>query len=217
MMARPRFAKLEPDRRRRILEIAAREFAAHGYAGASLNRIIDDAGFSKGSFYYYFDDKADLFATLVRQAFERFVPPRDRFDVDTLGRDDFWPALRGLVERSHALLHQEPWLALIAKLVYSPPGGEATRAVQAEMNAAREWTADLLRRGQKVGAVRTDLPDELLLGVLFAADAAADRWLVEHWDDLEPAAVEDLTARLFAMFRSMMQPPAGPQEPGSAP
>jgi AcrR family transcriptional regulator len=45
------------------LEAAAKEFVAHGFEAASLNRILDDAGISKGAAYYYFDDKTDLYAT----------------------------------------------------------------------------------------------------------------------------------------------------------
>jgi AcrR family transcriptional regulator len=35
--------------------------------GASLNRILEQAGISKGSAYYYFDDKADVFLTVVQR------------------------------------------------------------------------------------------------------------------------------------------------------
>ncbi len=60
-MARPRFGNLDAATRRKILETAAVEFAARGFDGTSLNHLIEDLGISKGSFYYYFDDKVDLF------------------------------------------------------------------------------------------------------------------------------------------------------------
>ena len=56
-MPRPRIARLAEDKRTRILEAAAKEFAAAGYENASLNRILEHAGLSKGAAYYYFDDK----------------------------------------------------------------------------------------------------------------------------------------------------------------
>ena len=62
-MARPRFRNLDRETRHRILETAAVEFASRGFEGTSLNQLIDRLGISKGSFYYYFDDKADLFTT----------------------------------------------------------------------------------------------------------------------------------------------------------
>src|SRR5689334_5750559 len=64
-MARPRFERAAPEKREALLDAAATEFAAHGYETASLNRILLSAGLSKGSFYYYFEDKADLAAAVL--------------------------------------------------------------------------------------------------------------------------------------------------------
>ena len=47
-----------------ILRAALAEFAAHGFADASLNRIIEAAGISKGSLYYYFDTRRTCTPTL---------------------------------------------------------------------------------------------------------------------------------------------------------
>ena len=71
MSPRPRFETLEPARRSAILDAAAEEFAARGFEAASYNRIIERAGTSKGAMYYYFEDKADLFTTVVAEAAEQ--------------------------------------------------------------------------------------------------------------------------------------------------
>ena len=75
-MVRPRFAKLPPAQQQAILRAALDEFAAHGFHDASLNRIIDAAGISKGSMYYYFDGKEDLFAHVTRVEFEHLFAAR---------------------------------------------------------------------------------------------------------------------------------------------
>lgn len=67
-MPRPRFQKLSIEKQQAILEAAAREFSAHGYEGASINKILETAQLSKGAAYYYFDDKADLFWGFWRMA-----------------------------------------------------------------------------------------------------------------------------------------------------
>ena len=71
-MPRPRFETLDPERRHRILASAAESFRRGGLYGASLNDILAVAGISKGVFYYYFDDKLDLYATVVDEAVRRF-------------------------------------------------------------------------------------------------------------------------------------------------
>jgi AcrR family transcriptional regulator len=54
-MVRSRFARLPPEQQQVILRAALEEFAARGFHDASLNRVIEAAGISKGSMYYYFD------------------------------------------------------------------------------------------------------------------------------------------------------------------
>ena len=45
----------------KILEVGKREFLEKGFKDASLNRIVAEAGFTKGAFYGYYPDKAALF------------------------------------------------------------------------------------------------------------------------------------------------------------
>lgn len=54
------------DRRKELLEAAMDEFAAKSYEEASLNNIIKNAGISKGTFYYHFRDKEDLYLNILR-------------------------------------------------------------------------------------------------------------------------------------------------------
>ncbi|MEX1092013.1 MAG: TetR/AcrR family transcriptional regulator [Acidimicrobiia bacterium] len=58
------------ERRRRILEVAADEFSAVGYARATLEGIGARVGLSKAGLYYYVDGKEDLFAQLLERAVE---------------------------------------------------------------------------------------------------------------------------------------------------
>ena len=48
-----------------VLAAARRVFLAKGYAGATLEAIAEEAGFSKGVVYSQFGGKADLFLALL--------------------------------------------------------------------------------------------------------------------------------------------------------
>ena len=48
-----------------LFEAALSEFAAHPYKDASLNEILKSAGMNKGSFYYRFHDKLELYLSLL--------------------------------------------------------------------------------------------------------------------------------------------------------
>ncbi len=62
------FAKLVQEKQDHILSCARRHFIAQGYAGASTNRIVADIGISKGSLFYYFDGKEDLYLSVLSRA-----------------------------------------------------------------------------------------------------------------------------------------------------
>ncbi|MBS0321963.1 MAG: TetR family transcriptional regulator [Proteobacteria bacterium] len=55
--------------RARILEAATAEFAAHGLAGARVDRIAVAARANKRMLYYYFGNKDALFAAVMAQAY----------------------------------------------------------------------------------------------------------------------------------------------------
>ena len=58
------------DSRHRICLAAAHEFAARGFAGASVDRIAAAAGFNKAMIYYHFGSKAALYRAILRDMFE---------------------------------------------------------------------------------------------------------------------------------------------------
>src|SRR5438067_1020216 len=87
-----RFEKLAPQKREHLLDVAAREFALHGFAEASINQILEQAQMSKGTAYYYFEDKADLFCTVVRYAIDYVQLPHPDVDLAPLTAESFWPA-----------------------------------------------------------------------------------------------------------------------------
>lgn len=67
------FFHLPEEKRGRLMEAAWREFARTEYAAASINRIIQDAGIPRGSFYQYFADKEDLFKFLLGSVYDHVV------------------------------------------------------------------------------------------------------------------------------------------------
>jgi len=207
-MPRPRFEKLSEEKRARILTTSAKEFAAHGYDGASLNHILSEAGISKGAAYYYFDDKADLFATVLGHYWQRVA---GRIDVSEVRLDaaGFWDWAAEMYRQGLVLAEQEPWLLPLFKGLFRQrdvPGLPA--GVAAALSEVREWTRALVVRGQEVGAVRSDVPLELLLELLFAVDDVGDRWLMDNWDRVERAERERVSATMFAMVRRMLERPA---------
>lgn len=60
----------EQGTRERLFAAAAREFAARGFAGASVDRIAAAANVNKAMLYYHFKSKAGLYGEILRDMFQ---------------------------------------------------------------------------------------------------------------------------------------------------
>lgn len=213
-MPRPRFEKLDPERQEAILDSAMRELAARGPEQASLNKILADVGLSKGVAYYYFDDKQDLFVTVVTRVIE--LAARTIGGVGPVeSPQDFWREFGGLSERVFGFLREHPTIAALAKRFVSSPSAMEAPKVLAKYNAFRLWFTKFLRRGQEVGAIRTDVPLDLLVSLAFALGDAMDRWTIANWDEVAKTSA-GLSAHLemeIDMFRRAFGPEAARDKP----
>jgi AcrR family transcriptional regulator len=134
-------------RREQILEGAQRAFARHGYEGATVARLEEETGLSRGAIFNYFDNKDALFVALVRRSSDRFV--------------EIWldQGYRALLQ---AISHEDPdWLAVqveAARRVRTDEGfrKQLTR-LEEEVRAARESRYARLR-----GAIRDDVPIDVI-------------------------------------------------------
>ncbi|MTD45849.1 TetR family transcriptional regulator [Conexibacter sp. W3-3-2] len=101
----------QTDRNREaLLETARTVFVERGYAGATLDAIAREAGFSKGVVYSQFASKADLLLTLL----ERRIEDRARDNARSTRRTGPGPdALRALVRANRRRSAQDTaWMRL---------------------------------------------------------------------------------------------------------
>ena len=202
-MSRSRFRKLDPEKQEAILAAAAEEFAERGYEAASINRIIERSGMSKGSVYYYFEDKADLFTTVMDRSMERLVDETGWRAIEVVGADEFWETLRELTRLSVDYVAQDSWWMTLARALHRI-SSEPDVPTHHFMDAARGWWTTIISRGQDLGVVRTDLPRDLLVAISMGADAGGDRWMMERWDDLSEDELKKIVDGRIDLVRDML-------------
>jgi AcrR family transcriptional regulator len=206
-MPRPRFGRLAPAQQSMILDAALGEFAANGFADASLNRIIEAAGISKGSMYYYFDGKEDLYAHVIRAQLERLIQRAGPLPVpDADEPDRFWAQLTEDYLRLMRAMRESPQTLALLRGWLGGAGAPALGSAQHE--AEQEvfpWIVGTLAAGQRIGAIRTDVPVELLLAVVMGMGQAVDVWLITRPPD--ESELEGLIQTLLGMMRRAIEPP----------
>jgi len=212
-MPRQRFFNLPPEARARLLGIATHHFAKHGFERASLNEILAEAGISKGAYYYYFDDKDDLFATTlesaVETAFERFPIP----DLSALAPERFWPVVESFVhDRASAL---DPTSELMQVAVQLSDAQRKSPRFAPMLAKAQDMYRMLIEPGQRLGCIRTDLSVAVLVRLLEANDAVLDSIFLTSGAELTPARVHAHVQLVLDTFRRLLAVSA-PALPGSA-
>lgn len=201
-MPRPKDPYLADARRAAILRIAAGEFAAHGYRGASYNRILRRASISKGSAYHHFKGKADLFGRLLESLWMRWIafvgmPPKPRT------KDGFWEGCEVMYHRSLQFFREEPATAGLIRTLAQGNAAPTLAKLRAEM---RDWGRAFLRHGQSLGAIRDDLPEPLLLEIFLCLSDGIDLWCAEYLQRFKPGDEHDLAAQFVRLFRRLAEP-----------
>ncbi len=207
-----RFARMPAEKRERLLMVAAREFGLHGYEGASLNRILDEAGVGKSSAYYYFEDKADLFGAVVEYSVERLGLAASAEDIQSLTAENFWTAFAQAHDQPLLHVREHPWLFAAARAAERlTPESREREPLASLASHMMSGIATIVLRGQELGLIRADLPTDLLVAWFRAIDGASDDWLVAQLTQPNPqidqVTIEYVARQTIAAIRRALTPP----------
>lgn len=121
--------------RERLIEAMAAVAARHGYGGATVARVIEQAGVSRATFYQHFADRADCFRAAVEEA----ISETDRgfaWLTKSLGREpSAREALRFVLDGVSS--HPAPSRLLLIEGLAAPPAAGDLR---------EQWLTDLAGR-----------------------------------------------------------------------
>jgi hypothetical protein len=57
----------------------------------------------------------------------------------------------------------------------------------------KTWMMNIVKRGQDLGVIRTDMSEHLIFAWLQALDDASDHWLLAHWSKLDREAIAHIS------------------------
>lgn len=152
--------------RQRILLAALKRFAESGYAGTSVQEIVDDAGVTKPTLYYYFKSKAGLFQALIDWAHDE----RFRLMQEAAGRKrEIAGQLTEILTVLFEFLSSHQELMRIAFATAFAAKGEIPPEIRYLDRCRRnlEFIHGLIRQGMAAGALRRNLDSEQLVMGIF--------------------------------------------------
>ncbi|MDY6049606.1 MAG: TetR/AcrR family transcriptional regulator [Corynebacterium sp.] len=143
------------ERRQEILAGARRAFAEYGYEGATVRRIEQMTGKSRGAIFHYFEDKESLFFALAKEDAELMA--------DIVARDGLVAVLRDVLDHPDKANYLSTRLEIARLLRVNPEFHARWDEHQRVLDDA--VTARLLSRSQ-TGEIRDDVPTPVLLAYL---------------------------------------------------
>jgi AcrR family transcriptional regulator len=188
------------ERADQILTVAVTEFAAQGYAGASVARIAARAGISKPLVYQYFDSKDGLYlACLHRIAgglLERLEPAWSREDDSVEARVRTLAALFAALDGQ-----REAWTLLWDPTM--PTGG----AIAAVAGRYRDRTAEVATSGSarflRARGVRGRKDADALSAVWLGLVDSLVTWWIAHPEE----SAEAMTGRCARLMAAVLTAP----------
>ena len=136
-----------------ILEVATREFAEKGLAGARIDAIADAMRTSKRMIYYYFGSKEGLYLKVLEESYRRMRQIESEPQLDDLPPED---ALRRLVGHTvdYQWAHPEFIRLVQNENIHRADYLSQSRMIRKLNVPAIESLQRILERGQKAGAFR---------------------------------------------------------------
>jgi TetR/AcrR family transcriptional regulator len=163
--------------RDRLFAAAAQEFAARGFAGASVDRIADAARLNKAMIYYHFRSKAELYREILRDMFGAVgARVRDVAASDRLPDAKVRAFIETFATEAEARPHFPPiWFREVAE-----GGPHLDDATLADMAGVLKALGAIVAEGVRAGAFRPINPLLVHAGIvgpvlLFFASAGIRR------------------------------------------
>lgn len=155
------------DTRLEILQSALDLFAEKNYHAVSMTEIAEGAGVSKGTLYWYYDSKQELFQKIVIEGIDYF---HKQFQRITAEKKDFKTTMCRLVEFVFQTLSQHLSILNVFRNNSELINEDFKDKVEKKHHKNIEIVAEVMKRGIEEGLVKEVDPYDLaalVLSVLF--------------------------------------------------
>jgi len=151
----PRVSQDQLDARRQEILAGARTcFARYGYEGATVRRLEEQTGLSRGAIFHHFRDKESLFLAVAEDDAAAMV--------DTVARHGLVQVMRDLLDRAGAS-DVAGWLGTQLEVSRRlRTDAEFAKRWAARSEAIAEATRERLTRQRDAGVLRADVPVDVL-------------------------------------------------------
>jgi TetR/AcrR family transcriptional regulator, fatty acid metabolism regulator protein len=169
------------DKRTRILDAAIRVFAKHGYHGARVGDIAEDAGVAHGLLYHYFASKDEVLRTIFVENWGELI---GRFRAVEDSDEPAPEKLEGIAKILLRTWRNDP--ALVTVMVREVARSQQLQAQVEDVREAFAIVQRVVEAGQEEGTVRPDVDARLASWLFYGGlEEVLTGWVLAQLPDGE--------------------------------
>lgn len=155
------------EKREELINAALIEFGEKGYDKASLNNILKEAGISKGTFYYHFENKEDLYLYLI----ELLIEKKMNYFNENINPEDFnkdiFTLLKTMIKAGIGFAHYSPEIDKFSSNYLKDINSPIFNKIKEKYDFMdNEYMDSIIDRAYERGELRKDLPKEFIKNII---------------------------------------------------
>ncbi len=180
------------EKSKELFDAALKEFGNKGYEKASLNNILKDVGISKGTFYYHFKNKEDMYAYLISMIIEA----KKNFFTSHLDKDiftkDFFTVLETLIQLGLKFAKQKPNISQFSEQFLKERNSKVVQKIFSRLEVETQSSNFLdvfIETAYQKNEIREDIPKDFIKNIInYLFVHLTDFTNSEHIEDFENVA-----------------------------
>ena len=203
-MARDRFSQLPIERQKAILDIAGEAFAQTGFEKTSYNKLLEKMGLGKSSAYYYFENKRDLFLTLLIDCYADYFAQMQELALPT-NADAYWDYVTEITDRAFRFMEENPRASQLIQCIQDSPGLLSEVSDNELLNSLESRYDTIIELGHSLSAIRCDIPHSIVIKSIQAISHAIDQWYIKNRDEALAIGSATLAGYYTSLVRGMLE------------
>ena len=193
-------------KKQEIIDAAVREFGSCSYDAASINRIIKASGTSKGTFYYYFRDKKDLYFSIIEEAVRIKQQYLAKMMEHIQARADFFDMMKAQTKAVVQFMKETPELYRFG-MMYAKESSEIKDEVIAKYIApVGDAFQRIVEEGIAQGEFTDRYPPEFVARLIRFLMMNYYDALVDKQESPAAETIQEMLDMLFDFLRRGLQP-----------
>lgn len=188
-MPKSTFFNLPLEKQEAIINAAILEFKDNNFDSSSINKIVENSGISKGSFYQYFEDKKDLYKYIISLMAEKKLKYMSPVMKNPFNHD-FFTLLREIYLSGLSFAKDNTDLVAIGNRLLTDKSHPLYSEIMKEnMDASHQFFEALLAKGIERGEIREGIDIKLTAYIITSLHISIADYYMEN---IKPEIDDDI-------------------------